>query len=460
VLSIYYISSSIPHTQYKLASGAVFLLNFDGTRPIIIERTFLFEIAEAVFLQRTILHSDMNSFYASVECLYHPELRDKPVIVCGDPELRHGIVLAKNDLAKSAGVITGEAIFQARNKCPGLVAVQADFPVYLRFARAVREIYADYTDQIEPFGLDEAWLDVTGSGIIGNGRSIADDIRRRVRGELGITASVGVSFNKIFAKLGSDIKKPDATTLISRENFKETIWPLPARELLYIGPSTWGKLKRISLNTIGKVAQSDPLFLRSFLGKWGEVLWSFANGQDYSPVARSGESADIKSVGHSTTTPRDLVSETDVRMTFYILAEAVAARMREMGFLCRTVQIFIRDRQLQSFERQHRLDEPTCLASVMTRVAMELFRANYTWGMGIRCVGIRGADLVTAEGYRQLSIWDRENRRQESLERTVEDLRRRYGHFVVQRGLMLKDTRLSDLAPKEDHVIFPVSFFR
>lgn len=410
-------------------------------------------------MQRVILHSDMNNFYASVECLYHPELRDKPVIVCGDPELRHGIVLAKNQLAKRAGIITGEAVWEARSKCPGLVAVKANFGLYLRFARAAREIYADYTDQVEPFGLDEAWLDVSGSGILGDGRSIADAIRRRVRSELGITASVGVSFNKIFAKLGSDMKKPDATTVISCEDYRQTVWPLPARELLYIGPATWGKLKRISLTTIGRVAQADPLFLRSFLGKWGEVLWSFANGQDFSPVARGGDAADIQSIGHSTTTPRDLVCEADVRMTFFILAEAVAARLREMGFLCRTVQIAVRDRQLNAFERQRRLDEPTCLASVLTRVAMDLFRTHYTWAQGIRSIGIRGADLVTAASHRQLSMWEQASRRQESLERTVEDLRRRYGHFIVQRGLMLQDKRLSDLAPKEDHVIFPVSFF-
>ena len=410
-------------------------------------------------MRRVILHSDMNNFYASVECLYHPELRGKPVIVCGDPELRHGIVLAKNYLAKSAGVITGEPIWQARSKCPGLVPIKANFALYLRFAHAARAIYADYTDQVEPFGLDEAWLDVTGSASRGDGESIADEIRQRIYRELGITVSIGVSFNKIFAKLGSDLKKPDAITVITPENFRSKIWPLPAKDLLYIGPSTWGKLRRISLNTIGKVAEADPAFLRSYLGKWGDVLWTFANGLDESPVARTGEYADIKSVGHSTTTPRDLTTETDVRMTVYILAEAVAARLRELGFLCRTVQISVRDKEMTSFERQHRLSEPTCLASVLTQTAMELFRANYDWSLAIRSVGVRAADLVSASDYRQLSLWTNINHRQEKLERTVEDLRRRYGHFAIQRGLMLQDAHLSDLAPKEDHVIFPVSYF-
>ncbi len=410
-------------------------------------------------LPRTILHSDMNNFYASVECLHHPEYRGKPVIVCGNPELRHGIVLAKNYLAKSAGVITGEPIWQARGKCPGLIAIGANFPLYLRFARAARSIYAEYTDQVEPFGLDEAWLDVTASASRGSGQAIADEIRQRMRDELGITASVGVSFNKIFAKLGSDIQKPDATTVITPDNYRDTIWPLPAKDLLYIGPATWGRLRRVSLNTIGRVAQAEPAFLRKLLGKWGDVLWSFANGLDESPVAQTGEFADIKSIGHSTTTPRDLTCETDVRMTILILAEAVAARLREMGFLCRTVQISIRDRTLVSFERQQRLSEPTCLASVLTNVAMTLFRGNYDWQQGIRSVGVRAADLVTANDYHQLSLWSNSNKRQESLERTVEELRRRYGHFAVQRGLMLQDTHLSNLAPKEDHVIFPVSYF-
>ncbi len=411
-------------------------------------------------MQRVILHCDMNNFYASVECLYRPEIRDKPVIVCGDPNLRHGIVLAKNGLAKQAGVVTGEAVWQARGKCPGLIAVGANFPRYLRFARDARAIYNGYTDQIEPFGLDEAWLDVTGSTGIGGGEALANELRQRIHRELGITASVGVSFNKIFAKLGSDMKKPDATTVITPENFKQTVWPLPAKDLLYIGPSTWRKLKRISLNTIGKVAEAEPEFLRSYLGKWGEVLWTFANGLDQSPVSRFGEQSPIKSIGHSTTTPRDLTNDTDVKMTCLILAEAVAARLREMGFLARTVQIYVRDSALHGFERQQRLSEPTCLATVLTETAMRLFRSNYAWQSGIRSIGIRACDLIAATNWRQLSVWAKSNQREEALERTVEDLRKRFGHFVIQRGLMYQDPKLSNLAPKEDHVIFPVSYFR
>jgi len=219
-------------------------------------------------MKRVILHSDLNNFYASVECLYRPELRDKPVAVGGDPERRHGIVLAKNYLAKATGIKTGEALWQARQKCPGLTVVPPNFPLYLRFSRLARKIYADYTDQIEPFGIDEAWLDVTGSHILGNGVQIADEIRERMKFELGVTVSVGVSWNKIFAKLGSDLKKPDATTAITRENYTRVAWPLPAEDLLYVGRATQRKLYKHGIYTIGDIAGAEPQYLRSFLGKW------------------------------------------------------------------------------------------------------------------------------------------------------------------------------------------------
>ncbi|MBP1763246.1 MAG: polymerase [Firmicutes bacterium] len=261
-------------------------------------------------LARTILHVDLNNFYASVECLYRPELRNFPVAVTGDAEARHGIILAKNQLAKLAGVTTGEAIWQARQKCPRLICLPPDFRKYLRFSRLARTIYADYTDQIEPFGIDEAWLDVTGSiQLFGTGPEIADTIRQRLRSELGITASIGASYNKIFAKLGSDMKKPDATTVITAENFRNIVWPLPAGELLYVGRSTQRKLKSRFINTIGDLAKADPRNLRLLLGVWGETLRQFANGLDTSPVRLSGEESIIKSIGNSTTTPRDLVNE-------------------------------------------------------------------------------------------------------------------------------------------------------
>jgi DNA polymerase IV len=412
--------------------------------------------------QRVILHSDMNNFYASVECLYNPAIRDKPVAVCGDPTARHGIVLAKNYHAKKFGIITGEAIWQAKQKCPGLVVVVPDYPKYLKFARQVREIYADYTDQIEPFGLDEAWLDVTASAtLLGDGPRIADEIRQRVKEELGLTGSVGVADNKIFAKLGSDMKKPDATTVITRQNFRDTVWRLPVEELLYVGRSTRHRLYQYNIMTIGDLANCDRSLLHANMGKWGETLWTFANGLDTSPVMCLGEESVIKSIGNSTTTPRDLVCDTDAKVTMCVLAESVAARLREHGLKCKTVQIHVRDNELNIFERQARLPRPSQLSSEITALAMGLFRDNYKWERPVRSLGVRGADLVNANGNRQLTFFadDVQEDRRIRLESTVDKIRERFGHFSIQRAVMLTDRPLTGLNPKEDHVIHPLSYF-
>ncbi len=411
------------------------------------------------FLARTILHVDLNNFYAAVECLYRPELRGLPVAVTGDAEARHGIILAKNNVAKACGVKTGEVIWQARQKCPGLVCLPPDFRRYLRFSRLARATYEEYTDQVEAFGIDEAWLDVTGSlRLFGSGAAIADAIRRRLREELGVTASVGVSFNKIFAKLGSDMQKPDATTAITAGNFRELVWPLPVGELLYVGRSTRSKLANRAVYTIGDLAGREPKTLRLLLGVWGETLWHFANGLDDSPVRRSGEENCIKSVGNSTTTPRDLLTEEDVKLIVFVLAESVAARLRQHGLKCRTVAVNVRNTELFSFERQGKLAAPSCLSADIATRALELFREHYRWEQPIRSVGVRGGDLVTAGGLTQLELFAAADR--EALERTVDGLRRRFGPYSVQRCALLQDRRLTGFNPKDDHVIHPISFFR
>jgi DNA polymerase-4 len=411
---------------------------------------------------RTILHCDMNNFYASVECLQRPELRGKPVAVGGDIEERRGIILAKNYPAKAFGIRTGEVIWQAKQKCPGLVVLPPNFGLYLRFSRMARQIYADYTDQIEPFGLDEAWLDVSGSaGLFGSGERIANDIRRRVREELGITASVGVSWNKIFAKLGSDIKKPDATTVITKENYKQIVWPLPAGDLLYVGRATNKKLRYKRIYTIGELANTDPSALRCWFGKWGDILYAFSNGADTSPVARLGEEALIKSVGNSTTTPRDLENNEDVSIVLYVLCESVAMRLRELGMECGTIEISVRDKELFSFTRQQKQARPTNLSGELHHAAMEIFLKNYTWEKPIRSIGVRGCDLVPAGGGLQLSLLCDEKKRDRrmKLEKTVDDIRRRYGNLSIQRAVLLIDRRLGTMNPKDDHTIHPVGYF-
>lgn len=411
-------------------------------------------------MSRTILHVDLNNFYASAECLYNPSIRDKPVVVCGDVESRHGIVLAKNYLAKALGVKTGEAIWEAKNRAPGLVLVRADYQKYLRFSRLARAIYADYSDKIEPFGIDEAWIDITGTEkIFGTGLEIADLIRERLKNEIGLSGSVGVSFNKIFAKLGSDMNKPDKSTCITEDNFRDVVWPLPVGEMLYVGRSTRRKLESRAIYTIGDLANRDVSDLKLFLGVWGETLHTFANGCDREPVRLTGESSIIKSVGNSTTAVRDLMNTEDVKLIVYVLAESVAARLRKHGFKCRTVSISVRGSDLMSFDRQGKLSGPTFLSDDIASKAMELIHANYRWEKPIRSIGVRGTDLVTADSHLQLDLFDNRNMNAENLAFTVDDLQKRYGHYSIQRCSMLLDRKLTGFNPK-DHVIHPVSFFR
>lgn len=410
--------------------------------------------------KRIILHSDLNNFYASVECLYHPEYRGKPLAVLGDPEARHGIVLAKNYEAKSRDVRTGDPKWMAEQKCPGIVFVPPHYELYMKHSRLVRQIYSEYTDQVEPYGLDECWLDVTGSTrLFGSGEEIADKIRKRVKSELGVSVSVGVSFNKIFAKLGSDLKKPDATTVIECDRFKEVVWPLPVKELLYVGRATHNKLKRRGISTIGDLANANPESLKFWLGKMGIVLWQFANGLDTSPVSNIGAKSLIKTVGNSTTAPRDLISDEDIRIILTVLCESVSARLREYGFICRTVQLGIRDNELEWIERQGKLEIPNRTAKSIFELAFALYKKHAN-GKPVRSLNVRACDLEPVD-FMQLSLLPEARRleKQEELESAVDGLRSRFGHFSVQRGIMLTDRKLSDLDPKGEHIIHPMSFF-
>ena len=413
---------------------------------------------------RSVLHIDMNACYASIECLYDPSIRNLPVAVGGDVEARHGIILAKNQIAKRYGVKTGEVLWQAKQKCPELHIVPPHFDRYLRFSRMAREIYADYTDLVEPFGLDEVWCDVTGTQKLRERgmEALANEIRERVKFELGITVSVGASWNKIFAKLGSDYKKPDAVTVFTPENYRDKVWSLPASDLLGVGRATERKLASRGIHTIGDIAAAPPSMLRGILGKWGLILHDFATGYDTSPVARAGDEAVIKSIGNSTTTPRDLCCDEDAGIVYWMLCESVAERMRESGFLCRGVQVHIRDNELASFERQLKLESPTCLASTLHEAAMRLLRENWDWHKPLRSIGVRATDLLPASTPVQCSIFEDSERQEkrERLERSVDDLRRRFGHYCVGRAVCVSDPTLRNISPKDEHVIHPVGYFK
>lgn len=408
-------------------------------------------------MKRCVLHVDCNKFYASVECLYRPELRDKPMAVGGDPENRHGIILTKNEIASKYGLTVGEPLWKARQKCPDLVVVPPNYPLYLRFSALTRKIYEDYSEFIEPFGLDECWLDVTGSEK--SGEEIAHEIRKRVKSQLGITVSVGVSFNKVFAKLGSDYKKPDAVTVIDESNYRDIAWNLPCGDLLMVGRSAQKKLNAYGINTIGDLADTDVAVLKSLFGKNGEMLHSFANGTECSPVRHKDEISEVKSVGNSTTAPRDLVNEEDVKTIFRVLCESVSTRLREKELKGRVVTIYVRDKELSSFSRQMKIPANTDISTEIFYYAMKLFRTNYFWNKPIRSLGVSVSDFdVTYEQFDfEKTVENRE--KQERLETAVDSLRRRFGNYCIGRACQLKDTELSKFNPHEEHIIHPVGFF-
>lgn len=405
---------------------------------------------------------DQNCFYASVEMQRHPELRDKPLAVCGSQEERHGIVLAANYIAKPYGVKTGMAVWQARQRCPHLVMLPPDMGEYIRFSQMAREIYEDYTDQIEPFGLDENWLDVTGSvGMFGSPMTIAREISDRMKFELGITCSIGVADNKITAKLGSDYKKPDGITRIERDNYREVVYPLPVEDLLYVGPATSKKLRGLGISTIGGLAQAPLDTLTRKLGKMGTVLQTFALGLDPSPVQKSSHIPNIKSVGNSATTPRDMTCDSDVELMLLLLAESVASRMRELASRCTVVEVYIRDVELNSFCRQRKLEVPTCSSDEIAQTACDLFRQNYRWVRPLRSIGVRGAGLVEATAGTQLSLYPEETRRDkwERIDAAVDRLRQRYGYRSIQRARLFTDPLLGAINPKDNHTVHPIGYF-
>lgn len=398
-------------------------------------------------MERTVLHSDLNNFFASVECFLDPSLNGHPVAVTGDPELRHGIILAKNYEAKKYNIKTGEPIFQAKQKCPDLVCVRPHYDKYAEFSAAAKKIYSDYTDLVESYGIDECWLDVTHSRrLFGDGKKVADEIRSRIKRELGITVSVGVSFNKVFAKLGSDMKKPDATTVIDIDHFKEIVWPLPVGDLLYVGRASGVKLRSYGIDTIGKLAVTPLETMRYFLGKTGEMLWNFANGYDMSPVSNIAAKSLLKSVSCGNTSHRDLVTDEDIRCALYPLCTKVSERLRKYGFRCRTVALSVRDFQLSSYERRCKLIVPCRTSREIFNAAYGLFLKNHKSGKPVRSLSVQASDLIYTEE-EQLSldpeIWKIQKR--EILEREFDLLNERYGKNTIYRALLMTDPEIAGL---------------
>lgn len=395
---------------------------------------------------RIVLHSDLNNFFASVECSNSgdPEIFKKPVAVCGDREARHGIILAKNEKAKLYGIKTGEPINSAIKKCPTLLLFDAHYDMYMRYSRAARAIYREYSDRVEPFGMDEAWIELTGCpGIltIDDGKKVADLIRKRIKKELGVTASVGVSDNKSFAKLASDFKKPDATTVLSPREYEKIISPMPLSEILYVGKSSAKRLRSFGVCTVGQAAEKSPEFLRSILGKNGLSLHMVCNGEDRSPVTISGYSDPAKSVGNSTTPPKDITSLTEAKLILYSLCETVCSRLREQKKKCRAVKLSFRDTNLYSFERQLQLGFSSSNSVEIMKVVYDLLKETINFETTrLRSIGICAIELSSANSQEQTSLFYDNDSRLDTIDKTVDSLRKRFGYNILSNALNLCDT--------------------
>ena len=395
--------------------------------------------------ERAILHSDPNGFYASVEIMLNPALRDKAVAVCGSTEDRHGIVLAKSEKAKKFGIKTGMVNWEARKRCPGLLVVPPQYDQYLKYSKLVREIYQRFTDQVEPYGMDECWLDVTGSqNVCGDAPAIAEEIRHTVREELGLTVSIGVSYNKIFAKLGSDMKKPDAITVIRRSEFRDKIWPLPVSNLLYVGQATDRKLARYGIQTIGELARAPRDFLKSLLGKNGEVLWIFANGEDQSRVMKSEFCSPVKSVGHGITCTSDLETGDEVWRVMLYLSQDIGHRLRVHDMKANGVQIAVKDNTLACRQYQMQLPMATQSPMEIASAARCLFENNYDWHTLVRAITVRAINLQPKCTPQQLLLFDDAARRArlEKLDDTIEAIRERYGKWAVHPAALLGSLKI------------------
>lgn len=397
---------------------------------------------------RVILHSDLNNFYASCECLLHPEYNGKAVVVCGKIEDRHGVVLAKNLIAKKGGVKTGMTIFECKKIFPDLIVVEAHHDLYYEYSKKVKEIYKDYTDRIEGFGIDEAWLDVTESTKrLGSGEKIANEIRERVKEEIGLTVSVGVSFNKVFAKLGSDLKKPDAVTVIDENNYKEKIWGLPVEDLLFVGRATKEKLNDFGVFTIGGLARLDKKILLNKFGKIGEKLHEYANGLDSEPVKKYDEDDEIKSVGNSITFYKDVFTLKDVEMLFYFLSESVSERMKKYGIeIAKTIHVLIMTKDLHHLSFQGPLITPTSASNIIAETAIKLFKEKYDVTNGVRGVGVSVSNFYDSE---QLSMGETQSKKDKgvTLDKTIENLRSRFGRTAISRAIVFRDKRLNETTP-------------
>lgn len=422
--------------------------------------------------KRVVMHVDMNAFYASVAQHLDPSLRNRPIAVAGDPKKRNGIVLAKSRQAKAAGVKTGCAIWEAKQACPDIIIVPPDYAAYKRYSRLARMIYYDYTDLVEPFGLDESWVEVTGSLQLfgGDARLLAQEISERVKAELGLTVSVGLSFNKVMAKLGSDIDPGDGIVEITPDNFTEVVWPRAASDLIYVGPATTRKLHTATIETIGDLAHASDHYLKRTFGVVGFMLRDFANGIDATPVktfdpTKADVDYAIKGIGNGLTAPHDLESENDVKALVWLLSESVGQRLRESRFRCRTISVGLRRAgDLSGYSRQRTRKIPTCLTKDIAKTAMTLIRENQPLDPehALRAIHVRATNLTPMDSPLQYDLFGdlEEVTRMERMEDAIDELRGRFGNGCIRRVTELTDEAMKNLDIKRDNTVHPIGFLR
>lgn len=355
---------------------------------------------------RAILHCDLNNFFASVEMLSKPELRNVPMAVSGDPNKRHGIILAKNQIARKYGIYTPETVYSALKKCPNLVLVKPHYEEYVKYSKLVNEIYKKYTDRVEKFSIDESFLDVTEStAIFGTPYEIAYKIKEEIKSKYNLTISVGVSFNKTFAKLGSDLKKPDAITVISFDNYKEKIYKLPVNMLLYVGKNTTAKLNKLGIKTIEDLALSNKYRIIKHFGKLGEQIYNHANGIDNDPVKFYYEKEERKSISKGITFESDINDIRVLEKEFIKLSSDVSFLLRKSNMRTSVVSIVYKDAMFVSSSRQRKISFTNSFDEICKNV-IELVRENYKNGVPIRyiCVGLTG--LKSNSEDEQLNIFN------------------------------------------------------
>jgi len=410
-------------------------------------------------MKRVILHCDLNCFFASVEMLYNPHLRNVPMAVAGDPKRRHGIILAKNVPAKQRGIKTAETINDAKKKCPELIIRKPDYDSYSFFSKRVRSLYYEFTDLVEPFGMDECWLDITSSiRYFGSVETIVSEILRRVREEIGLTLSIGVADNKVYAKLGSDLAKEDSAFFI---RCPEDVFSLPAEDLLYVGKSAITRLHSHAIYTIGDIAKQPRGRLEDLLGKWGTTLWNYANGKDDSPVSRYGVHDDtVRSIGNSTTSVRDLYDMDDLKLVLTGLCDSVSSRLRKQGLYFRTVCLQLRDIHLHTRSIRTTLTENSDLGKTIFDCCIKLFQERCDFSVPYRSIGVSVSGLSATKDTVQLDLLKEEEdpERIRKKEQAMEEIRRRFGYHSVSTLRMLEDRELSETGTEDEYTFFPSSF--